>query len=176
MQQFCGCVFPPWRQPRGKWMVSLVNFHTNATRIGWHLWEIDLRFAPGLPPGWFPTSFQRRVLLDRNHRQNHRGSQADPRHPRRDGCRAKGGQRRSAGREDDRRERERGGGAEDGEGREDENGTHSVPGECEKFSRHSCCEHGESRHTAARMKRKAGVTLFWQRPLLCCCVRGSGDG
>ena len=33
-------------------MVSLVNTHTNATRIGWHLWEIDLRFAPGLPPGW----------------------------------------------------------------------------------------------------------------------------
>jgi len=24
----------------------------NATRIGWHLWEIDLIFAPGLPPGW----------------------------------------------------------------------------------------------------------------------------
>jgi len=22
------------------------------TRIGWHLWETDLRFAPGLPPGW----------------------------------------------------------------------------------------------------------------------------
>ena len=42
---------PPWRQPRGKWMVSLVNTRTNATRIGWHLWEIDLRFAPGLPPG-----------------------------------------------------------------------------------------------------------------------------
>ena len=21
---------PPWRQPRGKWMVSLVNSHTNA--------------------------------------------------------------------------------------------------------------------------------------------------
>jgi len=39
-------------QPRGKWMVSLVNSHTKATRIGWHLWEIDLRFAPGLPPGW----------------------------------------------------------------------------------------------------------------------------
>jgi hypothetical protein len=36
---------PPWRQPRGKSMVSLVNSHTNATRIGWHLWEIDLRFA-----------------------------------------------------------------------------------------------------------------------------------
>ena len=46
---------PPWRQPRGKSMVSLVNFHTNATRIGWHLWEIDLRFAPGLPPGRSPA-------------------------------------------------------------------------------------------------------------------------
>ena len=34
-------------------MVSLVNSHTNATRIGWYLWEIDLRFAPVLPPGWF---------------------------------------------------------------------------------------------------------------------------
>jgi len=33
-------------------MVSLVNSHTNATRIVWHLWEIDLRFAPGLPLGW----------------------------------------------------------------------------------------------------------------------------
>ena len=43
---------PPWRQSRGKSMVSLVNSHTNATRIGWHLFEIDLRFAPGLPPGW----------------------------------------------------------------------------------------------------------------------------
>ena len=43
---------PPWRQPRGKSMVSLVNSHTNAIRIGWHLWEIDLKFAPGLPPGW----------------------------------------------------------------------------------------------------------------------------
>ena len=28
-------------------MVSSVNSHANATRIGWHLWEIDLRFAPG---------------------------------------------------------------------------------------------------------------------------------
>jgi len=35
-------------------MVPLVNSHTNATRIGWHLWEIDLRFAPGLPAGWGP--------------------------------------------------------------------------------------------------------------------------
>ena len=33
-------------------MVSLVNSHTNATITRWHLWEIDLRFAPGLPPGW----------------------------------------------------------------------------------------------------------------------------
>ena len=50
---------PPWRQPRGKWMVSLVNSHTNATRIGWYMWEIDLRFAPGLPlecREWFPES------------------------------------------------------------------------------------------------------------------------
>ena len=27
-------------------MVSLVNSHTNATRIGWHLWEIDLAICP----------------------------------------------------------------------------------------------------------------------------------
>jgi len=47
---------PPWRHPRGKSMVSLVNTHTNATRIGWHLWEIDLRFAPGLPPGELPSA------------------------------------------------------------------------------------------------------------------------
>ena len=32
-------------------MVSLVNSRTNVTVIGWHLWEIDFRFAPGLPPG-----------------------------------------------------------------------------------------------------------------------------
>ena len=37
-------------------MVSLVNSHTNATRIRWYLWEIDLRFAPGLPPGWLKMS------------------------------------------------------------------------------------------------------------------------
>jgi hypothetical protein len=36
----------------GELMVYLVDSHTNAIRIGWHLWEIDLRFAPGLPPGW----------------------------------------------------------------------------------------------------------------------------
>ena len=46
-------------------MVSSVNSHTNATRIGWHLWEIDLRFAPGLPPGWMPCSCRRgRDLLE----------------------------------------------------------------------------------------------------------------
>jgi len=44
---------PPWRQLRGNSKFSLVNSHTNTTRIGWHLWEIDLRFVPGLPPGWF---------------------------------------------------------------------------------------------------------------------------
>ena len=43
---------PPWRQPRGKWMVSLVNSNSSATRIVWNMWEIDLRFAPELPPGW----------------------------------------------------------------------------------------------------------------------------
>jgi hypothetical protein len=30
-------------------MVSLINSHTNAIRIGWHLREIGSRFAPGLP-------------------------------------------------------------------------------------------------------------------------------
>ena len=39
-------------QPRGKSLIFLDNSHTHATRIGWHLWEIDLRVAPGLPPGW----------------------------------------------------------------------------------------------------------------------------
>ena len=43
---------PPWRQPRGKSMVSFVNSYINSTRIGWHLLEIDLRFAPGSPPEW----------------------------------------------------------------------------------------------------------------------------
>ena len=42
----------PGGQPRGNSVVSPVNSHTNSTRIGWHLWEIDLIFAPGLPPGW----------------------------------------------------------------------------------------------------------------------------
>ena len=45
---------PPWIQPRGKLMVSLLKSHSNATSRRQHLWEIDLRFAPGLPPGWNP--------------------------------------------------------------------------------------------------------------------------
>ena len=36
---------PPWGQPRGKWMISFVNSHTNATSKRWHLWEIDYTFA-----------------------------------------------------------------------------------------------------------------------------------
>ena len=44
--------YPPWRQPRCKWMVSLVNSHTNVNSKRWHLWEIDLRFALSWTPGW----------------------------------------------------------------------------------------------------------------------------
>jgi hypothetical protein len=36
-------------------MVCLVNSHTNAIKIGRHLWEIDLIFPPGSPPGWVQT-------------------------------------------------------------------------------------------------------------------------
>ena len=43
---------PPWRQPMGKTIVSLVNSHANATSKRWHLWEIDLKFALELPSGW----------------------------------------------------------------------------------------------------------------------------
>ena len=32
-------------------MVSIVNSHANATRIGWNLWEIDSRFALGCLQG-----------------------------------------------------------------------------------------------------------------------------
>ena len=52
MLTLCNLPKPPWRQHRGKSMVSSVNCHTNATINGWHLWEIDLKFAPGLPAGW----------------------------------------------------------------------------------------------------------------------------
>ena len=43
---------PPYRQPRGIWMVYLVNSHTNATSKRWHLWEIDLGFSLNSTPGW----------------------------------------------------------------------------------------------------------------------------
>ena len=46
---------PPWRQPRGKWMVSLVNSHTNAISKRKHRWKIDLRFALDSTPGWVRT-------------------------------------------------------------------------------------------------------------------------
>ena len=36
-------------------MVPLVNSRTKATRIGWHLWEIDLRIALNSTPGWLTT-------------------------------------------------------------------------------------------------------------------------
>ena len=39
-------------------MVSLDNSHSNATSWRWHLWEVDLEFALGLPPGWLPISMQ----------------------------------------------------------------------------------------------------------------------
>ena len=52
---------PPWRQPRGKWMVSLVNSHTHATRIGLHLWEIDLRFALNSTPGWRASASHQQI-------------------------------------------------------------------------------------------------------------------
>ena len=37
-------------------MVSLVNYHTNATSKRWHLCEIDSRFALNSTPGWFSPS------------------------------------------------------------------------------------------------------------------------
>ena len=42
----------PGGNPRAnRWFLE-VKPHANATSIGWHLWEINLRFATGLPPGW----------------------------------------------------------------------------------------------------------------------------
>jgi len=40
---------PPWRQLRGKYMLSSVNSLPNSIS---RLWEIDLGFAPGSPTGW----------------------------------------------------------------------------------------------------------------------------
>ena len=54
-------LYPPWRQPRGKWMgFFLVNFHTNATSKR-HLWEIDLRFALNSTPGRPRWPYSRRA-------------------------------------------------------------------------------------------------------------------
>ena len=44
------------RQPRGKLMVSLA-------RIGWHLWEIGLRFALNSTPGWKGQPFSRVLAM-----------------------------------------------------------------------------------------------------------------
>jgi len=57
---------PPWRQPRGKTMISLGNSHTNITSKRQHLWEIDLRFAPGLPPGWHAATLDLWYLAHKN--------------------------------------------------------------------------------------------------------------
>ena len=51
-----GNAHPPQRQPRGKWMITLVNFHTNATSKRWHLWEIRLKIFPRATPGWHPIA------------------------------------------------------------------------------------------------------------------------
>ena len=55
--------YPPWRQLRGKWMLSLVKSHTNATSKRWHLGEIDLSFAFNSTPGrfFFFITLKRRV-------------------------------------------------------------------------------------------------------------------
>ena len=57
-------------------MVSLVNFHANATRIGWYLWEIDSRFDSGLPPGRRPSPL---TLLPRMFRAAERQGGGRPR-------------------------------------------------------------------------------------------------
>ena len=36
-------------------MVYIVNSHTNATRIGWHLWEIDQELPLGYLQGDSPS-------------------------------------------------------------------------------------------------------------------------
>ena len=51
-------------------MIYLVNSRTNATRIGWHLWGIDLRLAPWVTSRMVasrlagPSSSWRKVLVD----------------------------------------------------------------------------------------------------------------
>ena len=36
-------------------MVSQVNLYSTATCRRWYLLDIDLRFAPGLPSGWYDS-------------------------------------------------------------------------------------------------------------------------
>ena len=43
-------------------MVSLVNSQSNASRIGYHLWEIDLRYALELSPGWLYNRVALQIL------------------------------------------------------------------------------------------------------------------
>ena len=68
-----GACWPPWRQPRGKWMVSLVNSHTNATSKRGHLWEIHWRFALNSTPGWRGrrSAFGRAVLRREHQEEAH---------------------------------------------------------------------------------------------------------
>ena len=47
--------FPHRNHPEdnpGAIFFKVVNCHLDVTSRRSHLWEIDLRFAPGLPPGW----------------------------------------------------------------------------------------------------------------------------
>jgi len=54
-------------------MFCVVNSHTNANRIGRHLWEADLKSSPGLPSGWLgpDTSHHARVHALDGHVRGH---------------------------------------------------------------------------------------------------------
>ena len=71
---------PTLEATQGQMDGSFVNSHTNATSIGRHLWEIDLTFAPGLPPGWGTVAERESA----QHQECHRCPDADPRDRR--GC------------------------------------------------------------------------------------------
>ena len=47
---------------QGQIGVFLSQLIYRCHRIGWHLWEIDFRFANGLPPGWL--GFRVQVAFD----------------------------------------------------------------------------------------------------------------
>jgi len=47
-------------------MDFVVNTHSNAASRRKYLWEIDLRFAPGLPPGWYLTQSVCTVVLQKS--------------------------------------------------------------------------------------------------------------